>query len=144
MSKRFTSYKDLLTEKQQLEVLLQAQKQVIRYDVEEIKLKLQPVKEALEFVKKVTTRDRTNLLLDLGSDIAINSLIKNFILSRAGWLTRIVVPFFLRNYSSHFIAEQKDKWIEKLKSWLGYKNGKEDRDEEEESAEKRDPSKDEG
>jgi hypothetical protein len=55
-----------------------------------------------------------------------------------------VVPFFLRNYSSHFIAEQKDKWIEKLKSWLGYKNGKEDRDEEEESAEKRDPSKDEG
>ena len=84
MSKRFTSYNDLLKEKQQLEVLLQAQKQVIRYDVEEIKLKLQPVKETLEFVKKITTKDRTNLLLDLGSDIAINTLIKNFILSKAG------------------------------------------------------------
>jgi len=144
MSKRFTSYDDLLKEKQQLEVLLQAQKEVIRCDVEEIKLKLQPVKEALEFVKKITTKDKTNLFFDLGSDIAINTLVKNFILSRAGWLTRIVVPFFLRNYSSHFIAEQKDKWIEKLKSWLGYKNGKEDRDEEEESAEKRDPSRDEG
>jgi len=144
MSKRFSSYKDLLKEKQQLEVLLQAQKEVVRCDVEEIKLKLQPVKEALEFVKKITTKDKTNLFFDLGSDIAINTLVKNFILSRAGWLTRIVVPFFLRNYSSHFIAEQKDKWIEKLKSWLGYKNGKGDRDEEEESAEKRDPSKDEG
>jgi len=131
MSKRFTSYKDLLTEKQQLEVLLQAQKQVIRYDVEEIKLKLQPVKETLEFVKKITTRDKTNLFLDLGSDIAINSLIKNFILSRAGWLTRLVIPFFLKNYSSHFIAEQKDKWIEKLKSWLGHKNGKDEHSEEE-------------
>ena len=131
MSKRFTSYKQLLEEKQQLEVLLQAQKQLIRYDVEEIKLKLQPVKEALEFVKKVTTRDRTNLLLDLGSDIAINSLIKNFILSRAGWLIKAVVPFFLKNYSSHFIAEQKDKWIEKLKSWLGHKNGKDEHSEEE-------------
>ena len=54
MSKRFTSYDDLVNEKQQLEILLQAQKQVIRYDVEEIKLKLQPVKEGLEFVKKIT------------------------------------------------------------------------------------------
>jgi hypothetical protein len=135
MSKRFTSYKDLLTEKQQLEVLLQAQKQMIRYDVEEIKLKLQPVKEALEFVKKVTTRDRTNLLLDLGSDIAINSLIKNFILSRAGWLIKAIVPFFLKNYSSHFIAEQKDKWFEKLKGWLGHNNGKERHHKEQENRE---------
>ena len=135
MSKRFTSYDDLLKEKQQLEVLLQAQKQVIHYDVEEIKLKLQPVKETLEFVKKITTRDRTNLLLDLGSDIAINTLIKNFVLSRAGWLTKTIVPFFLKNYSSHFIAEQKDKWFEKLKSWLGHKNGKEHHDKEEENRE---------
>jgi hypothetical protein len=142
MSKRFTSYDDLLKEKQQLEVLLQAQKEVIRCDVEEVKLKLQPVKEALEFVKKITTKDRTNLLLDLGSDIAINTIVKNFILSRAGWLIRIVVPFFLKNYSSHFIAEQKDKWIEKLKSWLGHKNGKEQHDEEKENREESGRSRD--
>ena len=85
MSKRFTSYKDLLEEKQQLEVLLQAQKQVIRYDVEEIKLKLQPVKEALEFIRKITTKDRTSLLLDLGSDIAINTVDKKFYFVQ-GWM----------------------------------------------------------
>ena len=135
MSKRFTSYEDLLKEKQQLEVLLQAQKQVIRYDVEEIKLKLQPLKEGLEFLKKITTRDRTNLLLDLGSDIAINTFVRNFILSKAGWLTRLVIPFFLKNFSSHFIAEQKDKWVEKLKSWLGHKNGKDHHSEEKENRE---------
>jgi len=143
MSKRFTSYKDLLKEKQQLEVLLQAQKQVIRCDVEEIKLKLQPVKEALEFVKKITTRDRSNLLLDLGSDIAINSLVRNFILSRAGWLTKLIVPFFVKNYSSHFLAEQKDKWLEKLRNWLGHKNGKENHSEEEKNSEEGTSSKDE-
>ena len=140
MSKRFTTYKELLQEKQQLEVLLEAQKQVIRCDVEEIKLKLQPVKETLEFVKKITTKDRSNLLLDLGSDIAINALVKNFILSKAGWFTRLVVPFFLKNYSSHFIAEQKDKWFEKLKSWLGHKNGKEHHDSETEDREESDSS----
>ncbi len=135
MSKKFTSYEELLKEKQQLEVLLQAQKEVIRCDVEEIKLKLQPVKEAVEFIKKITTKDRSSLLLDLGSDIAINTLVKNFILSKAGWFTRLVVPFFLKNYSSHFLAEQKDKWIEKLKSWLGHKNGKEHHSEQEENKE---------
>jgi hypothetical protein len=144
MSKKFTSYKELLEEKQQLEVLLEAQKQVIRYDVEEIKLKLQPVKETLEFVKKITTKDRSNLLLDLGSDIAINALVKNFILSRAGWFMRSVVPFFLKNYSSHFVAEQKDKWFEKLKSWLGHKNGKKHHDAETEDREGSDKSRDEG
>jgi hypothetical protein len=144
MSKKFTSYKELLEEKQQLEVLLEAQRQVIRYDVEEIKLKLQPVKETLEFVKRITTKDRSNLLLDLGSDIAINALVKNFILSRAGWFMRSVVPFFLKNYSSHFIAEQKDKWFEKLKSWLGHKNGKKHHDAETEDREGSDSSRDEG
>src|SRR5215813_8992370 len=102
MSKRFTSYKELLEEKQQLEVLLEAQKQVIRYDVEEIKLKLRPVKDTLDFVKKITTKDNSSLLLNIGSEIAINALVKNFILSRAGWLTRIVIPYFLKNFSSHF------------------------------------------
>jgi hypothetical protein len=142
MSKRFTSYDDLLKEKQQLEVLLQAQKEVIRCDVEEIKLKLQPVKEALEFIKKITTKDRTNLLLDLGSDIAITTVVRNFILSRAGWFIKLVVPFFLKNYSSHFIAEQKDKWIEKLKSWLGHKNGNDHQDKEKENREESDRSRD--
>jgi hypothetical protein len=135
MSKRFTSYDDLLKEEQQLEVLLQVQKQLIHYDVEEIKLKFQPVKETLEFLRKITSKDRSNLLLDIGSDIAINTVIKNFILSKAGWLTRLVIPFFLQNYSSHFIAEQKDKWFEKLKSWLGHKNGKGHHDKEEENRE---------
>lgn len=138
MSKRFTSYKELLEEKQQLEVLLEAQRQLIRYDVEEMKLKLQPVKDTFEFVKKITTRDRSNLLLDLGSDIAINTVIRNFILSKAGWVIKLVVPFFLKNYSSHFIAEQKDKWFEKLKNWLGHKNGKEEHSEEKKSEEDKD------
>ena len=125
MNKQIKTYKDLLNEKQRLEVLVLAQKQVIHYDIQEMKEKLKPIANTIEVIKKFITRDKTNLLLTLGSDIAINTLVKNFILSRAGWLTKIVIPYFLKNYSSHFVAEQKDKWFDKLKSWLGYKNGKE-------------------
>jgi hypothetical protein len=124
MNKRFNSYEDLVKEKQQLEILLQAQKQVIHYDIQEIKAQLQPVKDTIEFIKKITTKDKTSLLLNIGSDIAINTVVKNFILSRAGWFTKIIVPFFLKNYSSHFLAEQKEKWLDKLAAWINHRNGK--------------------
>ena len=124
MNKQFNSYNELLKEKQQLEILLQAQKQVIHYDIQELKLQLQPIKEAVEIIKKFTTKDKTNLLLTIGSDIAINTLVKKFILGRAGWITKTVVPYFLKNYSSHFLAEQKEKWFDKLIIWLSHRNGK--------------------
>jgi hypothetical protein len=125
MTKSIRSYEDLLKEKERLEELVDAQRTLIYADVQALKSQLQPLKNAVEFIRKITTKDKTALLLSIGSDIVINSVVKRFILSRAGWFVRNVVPFFLKNYSSHFLAEQKDKWIEKLRAWLGHKNGKE-------------------
>jgi hypothetical protein len=134
MTKKIGSYDDLLKEKRRLELLLQAQREVIYYDIQEIKEELQPVKKVLEFLKKITTKDKTNLLLTLGSDLAINALVKRFLLQKAGWVARNVVPFFMKNYSSHFLSEQKEKWIEKLRSWLRHTDGKHTADKEEEEA----------
>jgi hypothetical protein len=131
MNKSICSYKDLLEEKQRLEVLLVEQRQILRDDVHELKTQLQPLQRVIDFIRKITTKDKTALLLTIGSDIVINSVVKRFILSRAGWFVRNIVPYFLKNYSSHFLAEQKDKWIEKLRSWLGHKNGKEQETEQE-------------
>jgi hypothetical protein len=124
MNKQIRSYDELVKERQRLEHLLQAQKEIIYYDVQEIKEKLQPVKSVVEFIGMITTKDRTNLLWTLGSDIAINAIVKRFILSKAGWFLRTVIPFYLKNYSSHIIAEQKNKWLHKLKTWLSHSNGK--------------------
>jgi hypothetical protein len=131
MNKSIRSYKDLLEEKQRLEVLLVEQREILRDDVHELKTQLEPLKRVMDFIRKITTRDKTALLLTIGSDIVINSVVKRFILSRAGWFVRNIVPYFLKNYSSHFLADQKDKWIEKLRSWLGHKNGKEQETEQE-------------
>jgi hypothetical protein len=126
MSRPIRSYKDLLEEKQRLEILLVERRQVLQNDVQELKTQLEPIKRVVEFIRKITTKDKTALLLTIGSDIVINSVVKRFILSKAGWFVRNIIPFFLRNYSSHFLSEQKDKWIEKLRAWLGHKNGRED------------------
>jgi len=131
MNKSIHSYEDLLKEKKRLELLLDTQKMIIHQDVQELKAQLQPVRDVLHFVKKITTRDKSNLLLTIGSDIVINGVVRRFILSRAGWFMRTIIPYFLKNYSSHVLADQTERWMDKLKSWIGHRNGKEHQKKEE-------------
>ena len=141
MNKSITTYKELIEEKQKLEVLLKAQKELIRYDVQELKLQFKPVTDVMANITKFTTRDKTEILLNIGSDIAVNTLIKKVLLGRAGWLTRLIIPYFMKNFTSNVLAEQKDKWLEKLSHWLHRnKNGK-DKEKEKEKEEEQ-PSED--
>ena len=104
------------------------QKAVLRQDFHEIKEELAPVKNAISVIGKITTKDNTNWLLTTAADTAIDLLVRKFILSRAGWFTRIILPFFMKNFSSHLIADNKDKIFSKISSWFGggKSNGKAD------------------
>jgi hypothetical protein len=139
MSKQFKTYKELIEEKQNLEVLLKAQKELIRADVVALKTEVKPITDFLGNIKKFTTRDKTEILLNIGSDVAVNMLIKKILLARSGWLTRIIIPYFMKNFTSNFLVEQKDKWLGKLAEWMHRnKNGKgskQDATKEEESEE---------
>jgi len=125
MNKSITTYKELIEEKQKLEVLLKAQKELIRYDVNELKVQFKPVTDVIANIKKFTSRDKTEFLVNIGSDIAVNTLIKRLLLGNAGWLARLIVPYFMKNFTSNIVSEQKDKWLSKLAHWLNRnKNGK--------------------
>ena len=121
MNNRIKTYDDLVKRKQQLEILLQAQKELIKYDFQEVKTE---AKAAVTVAGKAFTRDTSNMLITAGTNRVIDMLIKNVLLSRAGWVMRLVVPFFLKNFSSHYIADHKNQWFRKLFSWIGHKNGK--------------------
>ena len=127
MTKRIQTYRDLLDEKERLQGLLTVQKEILRQDLSEIKEELKPLRSAVAFAGKLITKDRTNTLLNAGADTLINLVIKNIFLSRAGWFTRIIVPFLAKNYSSHFISENRKSILKKLFSWIGKKhaNGEE-------------------
>ena len=124
MNKNISTYNELVQEKERLEARLNAQKELLYQDVQDIKEQLQPARDVISFIGKITTKDRSNLLLNVGSDMLINGVVRRFILAKAGWLGKTIIPYFMRNYSSHIISEQKDKWLHKLTSWLGHKNGK--------------------
>lgn len=122
MTNRINTYKELLLEKERLTLLLQAQKQLVRADINEIKEELAPVHSAISLVGKITTRDSGNWLINKASNSIIDLVVKKIILARSGWLTKLAVPFFIKNFSSHVIADHKEEILGKLFSWIGKKN----------------------
>ena len=126
MNKTIRSYDDLLREEKHMEELLQAQKELLLYDFNELKEELKPAQTALTFISRIIIRDKNNLLLTGGLNKTIDLIVRKLLLARSGWLTKLIVPFFLKNYSSHIIADHKDQIIEKLFFWLNGKDGKAD------------------
>lgn len=122
MTKPIRTYKELLEEKERLKLLLSAQKELVRHDINEIKQELAPVKSAISVVGKFATKDNRNWILTTAADTIIDLVVKKMVLSKAGILTKLVVPFFMKNFSSHVIADNKDKIISKLSSWFSKKN----------------------
>jgi len=124
MKRKIMSYEDLEREEQLLEELLRTQKQLIQLDVQVLKNQLKPASVALQFFNKITTVDKSNLLLNEGANKVIDLVLNKFILARSGWITKFIVPIFMKNYSSHLIADNKANIVEKLISLFGRKNGR--------------------
>src|SRR6187549_2711117 len=124
MKRKIRSYEDLEREEQLLEELLQTQKQLIQLDVQVLRNQLKPASMALQVFNKITTVDKSNLLLNEGANKIIDLILNKFILARSGWITRFLVPMFMKNYSSHLIGDNKANIIEKVFSLFGRKNGR--------------------
>ena len=122
MIKKITTYEEMLDEEVRLKELLQLQEQQIQADFQGIKEELRPITNFAGTAKKFLTRKTTQTATTVGLKLLIDGLVKNFILSKSGWLTRWAIPFFLKNYASH-IAEEPGKLINKIKHLFG-KNGK--------------------
>lgn len=126
MNTRINTYEDLLQEKARLAALLQVQKEQVRNDFREIKEELAPVKSAINYIGQFTTKDSSNPLLNGAIDTAVDLVVKKLILGRAGWFTRLVVPFLIKNFASHKIEENKNTILSKIFSLFPKKKKTED------------------
>lgn len=102
------SYKELLEEKQRLTLLLAERKVLVKAEFEDIKEKLKPVTAAWEWVHKLTSKDKSNPLVTAGIDIGVNLLLKKVVLRNAGFIMKLVMPFIVKNFLSHEVAEDEN------------------------------------
>jgi hypothetical protein len=112
---KIKNYDDLLQEEQRLLAELKIKEVQIRNDLAGVKQGLRPIGRVMNTISKFTTRDKTGAFANFGLDFGVDLLVRRFILAKAGWFTKILVPYLLKNYSSHIISEQqKAKLMEKI------------------------------
>ena len=122
MTKKITSYQEMLEEEERLTQLLKFQQQQIQSDVRGIKDELRPITNIAGTAKKFFVRKSGDAIITIGIKLLVDGLVKNFILAKSGWITRTIIPFLLKNYASN-IAHEPEKLVNKLKHMFG-KNGK--------------------
>jgi len=108
---RIKNYADLEAEKLRLMALLRNHEEAIKADVVNVKEGLKPVGNLLNVFNKMATRDNRIPVMNFGLEMSIDILVRRVLLGRAGWFAKIVVPYLIKNYTSHFIGEEKKEML---------------------------------
>lgn len=116
MTKKIKTYEDLEQEERRLQAQLQSYKSLIGEDIDGIKSGLNPFKKAAGTVKNLFTRDDNGPLLNFGLNFGLDVLVRRILLGRAGWLTKVVVPYLIKNYASHLFTENQRRGVAKTVS----------------------------
>jgi hypothetical protein len=113
------TYEDLEAEQKRLEGLLYSHNASLKDNIAGIKHGLKPFNLVFSTVSKAVTRDRSGPMLNLGIDLGIDFLFRKVLLARAGYLTRVIVPFVVKNLSSHIIMDrQKYLLMQKIRRFF--------------------------
>ncbi|OLY93686.1 hypothetical protein SAMN05444008_11498 [Cnuella takakiae] len=119
MNPKIRTYEDLLEEEKRLLAILKGHENLMRQDFVGVRQGLKPVGNAFNFVSKLSTRDQTGPFANFGLEFGLDLLLRRFLLARAGWFTKIAIPYLVKNYASHIITEEKrDALIARVNSWM--------------------------
>lgn len=123
--KKIETYNDLVEEKARLELVLASKKSDIKQDWQGIKQNLKPVSNVLGFVGKLSKRKHLSPVMDMGVDIIGDVLFRKILLRRADWVTRLILPVFIKNYSSNALGHVAGGGIfSKLKNLIKQRRAK--------------------
>jgi hypothetical protein len=111
MNRKITTYEALNQEEDRLKAQLGSYKELIKADIAGIKDGLNPVKRAAQTVKSLFTRGDNGPLLNFGLNLGLDVFLRRILLGRASWITKVVVPYVIKNYASHLITEEQRKTV---------------------------------
>lgn len=114
MSRKITTYEELLNEKQKLEVLLSAQKELVKFEINDLKVVLEPAFNALDFLKNLTLRNTHNPIIQAGINMLIDVISNKTKGKDPGFIRSTAIPFILKNYTSNFLEGHADHIIQEL------------------------------
>lgn len=105
---KISNYDDLVSERIRIQQELALQKAQINEEVREIKDKLKPVTGILSFFNTSKKQSLKSTAMQVGANIGIDVLLRNTVLGKASWLTRLILPFVAKKISSKVIEKTVD------------------------------------
>ena len=112
--KKIKNYEDLVAHRRYLESNLRSQKSYFNDRIAQVKEKFEPIGRVVSFFKSDKKTKMNTLinngssLLKIGSSAGIDLLFQKR-LSKAGWLTRLVLPFVLRFAAARTVEKVEHK-----------------------------------
>src|ERR1700730_2065620 len=115
---KISNYEELLREKERLQLQLEVHKAAVRMHVEEIDRKLSPVKKILSFLTNFTAPAENKSFVNTGLVLTLEMIIRKLFFSKTGWITRMVAPILLKNFSANMLKKNKKTLIKKVKTFF--------------------------
>jgi len=103
---RINNYEELLAERRRLEQQVVEQKILLKEEFTGLKGKLEPLMNLLPILNIFKTRENRSPLLNIISSVGIDLVGQRF-LSKAGWITRFIVPLIAKGFTSRAIGKEK-------------------------------------
>ncbi|MBL0232489.1 MAG: hypothetical protein IPQ08_02355 [Chitinophagaceae bacterium] len=123
MSKKLSKYDELEQRRLELDLLLKAKKELVIADLEMLQADLKGPAALLKTAGQFVTPQKTHPLLKAGISKSVDLLVNGLILGKAGWITRNLVSYLVRNYSTYLVEEKKATVFQKISSWFHAHSG---------------------
>jgi len=104
---KINNYEELVLERKKLEADLAHYKFVITRELDEIKQKVEPITDVVSFFSSSKNSTGNNNLVKAGANLGIELFVRQK-LAKAGWLTKLVLPFILKKISSKAIEKVQE------------------------------------
>ena len=102
---RINNYDELVLERKKLEAQLAYHKSIINGEVQVLRQKLEPLSNVVSFLTPSRNPGSDSKLWEVGTNLGIELLVRQKLLAKAGWLTKLALPFILKKVSSRAIEQ---------------------------------------
>lgn len=119
MKTKIESIEDLMAERARLknQVTISGIKLKNHFNV--LKTELQPARQVVGYAKNLLVHNgNRKSLVGIGLRYGVDAILKNTVLYRASWITRLVVPFLAKNVLSNYVAKHDTEILESTVNWV--------------------------
>ena len=126
MKTKIETKEDLVAERARLKNQVTISRLKLSNEFSILKEELQPARQIVGYAKNLLVNNgNRKSIVGMGLRFGVNALLKNTILYRASWLTRLVVPYIANNVVSNYVAKNDTEILENTVNWIKDKTSNE-------------------